>query len=116
MQLNWQKCQGEVWCKMNFVRLDHSHFNNLEGVFIVWHGGPNPATVFVGKGSIRDKITQYRSDERIQKFADLGLFTTWTPVSPESRAGVEAFLINNLNPIVRDQIPAAEPIQVNKPW
>jgi hypothetical protein len=116
MQLNWQKCQGEVWCKLNFVNLTHQLFNNLEGVFVIWHGGLTPATVFVGKGVIREKITQYRSDERIQKFAELGLFATWTPVPPESCAGVESFLINNLKPIVQDQLPPANQIQVNKPW
>ena len=117
MQLNWQKCQGEVWCKLNFVRLDHPHFNNLDGVYVIWHGGTTPACVFVGKGAIRDKLTFHRSDERIQKsYAELGLFATWTPVQPESRAGVEAFLISSLKPLVQDQLPSADPIQFNPPW
>jgi hypothetical protein len=117
MQLNWQKCQGEVWCKLNFVNLEHSLFNNLEGIYVIWHGGEKPATVFVGKGAIREKITQHRSDERIQKpYAELGLFATWAPVPPESRAGIEAFLIDKLTPIIRDQIAPAEPIPINLPW
>jgi len=116
LQLNWQKCQGEVWCKLNFVNLVHPHFENLEGVCVVWHGGATPAAVFVGKGMIREKITQYRADARIQKFAELGLFATWTSVQPQSQAGIEAFLINNLKPIVQDLLPPAEQIQVNLPW
>jgi len=117
MQLKWQKCGGEVWCKLNFVRLEHPHFNNLEGVYVIWHGGTTPACVFVGTGVIRDKITFHRTDDRVQKpYSELGLFATWTPVPPESRAGVEAFLIKSLKPLVQDQLPPAEPIPVTPPW
>lgn len=117
MQMNWQKCQGEVWCKLNFVNLDHQHFDHLEGVYVIWHGGATPAAVFVGKGMIRDKLKQHRVDDRIQKpYAELGLFATWASVPQQSQAGVEAFLIGVLKPIVQDVLPPTEPIQVRPPW
>ena len=116
MQLNWQKCQGEVWCKLNFVNLDHPIFTNLEGVYVIWHGGPNPATVYVGSGVIRDRITEHRRDLRIQSYNQLGLFVTWSAVPQESRKGVEAFLIGKLAPIVTERSPTDIPVEVNSPW
>ncbi len=116
MTLNWTKCQGEVWCKLNTLNLAHAHFNNLHGVYIIWHGGTKPETVYVGKGLIRDRLQQHRSDERIQKYAPLVLFVTWAQVSPGDSEGVEVFLATRLNPLVGEQYPARVPIEVNSPW
>ena len=98
------------------MNLTHDHFNGLEGVYIIWHGGATPATVFVGKGTIRDRLTQHRADERIKKYEELGLFATWSVAPVEARAGIEAFLIGGLKPIVQDPLPPTEPVQVNLPW
>ena len=56
MNLNWHKCQGEVWCNFNAVNLDHNHFNNTEGVYIIWHGGTNPKVVYVGRGTSEKEL------------------------------------------------------------
>ncbi len=62
MQLNWTKCQGDVWCKLNSVNLGHEHFNNRHGVYMIWHGGSSPAVVYVGQGNIKDRIIEHRKD------------------------------------------------------
>jgi hypothetical protein len=116
MQLKWIKCQGEVWCKLISVNLAHSHFDNLEGVYIIWHGGQKAATVRIGKGNIRDRLAQHRTDTDIQAFDSLGLFVTWASVNPQFRDGVEVFLANKLRPKVGDRFPNVAPIEVNLPW
>ena len=80
MQLQWTKCQGEIWCKLNTVNLSHAHFNDKDGVYIIWHGGPNAATVYVGQGNIRDRLTQHRNNSLIQQYDKLGLYVTWASV------------------------------------
>jgi hypothetical protein len=115
MQLNWIKCQGEVWCKLNFVTLEHQAFDHIDGVYIIWHGGPTPATVRVGQGNIREQIKINRADSTVQSFASLGLFVTWTSVPSQDRNGVEAFLVKRLNPKV-PTYSLAPPIDVNLPW
>lgn len=106
-----------MWCKLNFVQLAHAHFDNLEGVYIIWHGPPNPATVYVGRGMIRERLEAHRKDERIQKpYAEMGLFATWAAVPAQSRGGVEAFLKNCLKPEVNEQGSTDAPIPVNLPW
>ena len=52
MNVEWVKCQGDVWCSLATVNLQHSHFDGLEGVYIIWHAGDTPATVRVGQGII----------------------------------------------------------------
>ncbi len=60
MQLQWQKCVGDVWGELLYVDLSHPHFNNMEGVYIIWqNGGP---IVRIGQGnflkiSLRHLIT-----------------------------------------------------------
>lgn len=116
MQLNWVKCQGNVWCKLNFVNLDHSHFDNKNGVYVIWHGGKNPAVVYVGQGNIRDRLTTHRGDEKIQQYDSLDLYVTWAMVPPEYRNGVEAFLAATWTPKVGSRHPQATAIEVNSPW
>jgi len=114
--VNWNKCQGEVWCKLNSVSLSHQHFDNMEGVYIIWHGGPKPATVYVGRGVIRERLTEHRKNSQIQQFEPLGLFVTWARVAPEQQDGVEAFLAQRLKPSVTESSPNVTPIDINLPW
>ncbi|MCK4357411.1 MAG: hypothetical protein KAW92_01465 [Candidatus Cloacimonetes bacterium] len=116
MQLNWMKCQGDVWCKLNTVNLAHQHFDNMDGVYIIWHGGENAATVKVGQGNIRARLQDHRVDPSIQAYNDLGLFVTWAKVPSHQKDGVEAYLGEKLNPKVGDRFPDVEPIAVNLPW
>ena len=114
--LDWIKCQGNVWCNLNTVNLNHPHFNNMEGVYIIWHGGTNPSTVRIGQGVIRDRLAVHRTDPDIQVLSHLDLYVTWASVPPPSMDGVEVFLANSLNPIVGFVFPSAQPIPVNLPW
>ncbi|MBC8254981.1 MAG: hypothetical protein H8E35_13290 [Ardenticatenia bacterium] len=116
MNLDWIKCKGNVWCSLNSVNLQNSHFDDLEGVYIVWHGGDDGATVRVGQGVIRDRLAAHRSDPEIAAYADLGLHVTWAAVAASSRDGVEAFLAQRLEPKVGERFPNRTPIEVNLPW
>ena len=116
MYLIWTKCQGEVWCKLNNVNLGHSHFNNCQGVYIIWHGGRKPAVVYVGQGDIKACIPEHRSDPAIQQFERLGLYVTWAAVPEQSREGVESFLVKKWTPKIGANHPFADPIEVNSPW
>ncbi len=116
MQLNWIKCQGEVWCSLNNVNLAHAHFDNMAGVYIIWHGGPNASTVYVGQGNIRDRLTQHRSNPQIQYFKSLGLYVTWASVPESYRNPIEKYISDRLHPKVGELHPDVLPIEVNLPW
>lgn len=116
MQLSWIQCQGNVWCNLNGVNLAHSHFNNMDGVYIIWHGGPNAATVYVGQGNIRECLTFHRTDQRVQAYNGLGLFVTWASVQQAFRSGVEAYVSGRLQPLIQIARANIQPIEVNMPW
>lgn len=39
VNLEWIKCQGDVWCPLKHVDLNDKHFDELEGVYIIWYKG-----------------------------------------------------------------------------
>jgi hypothetical protein len=116
MPLNWNKCQGDVWCPLGTVNLAHPHFNQMDGVYVIWHGGPNAATVYVGKGNVRDRLTYHRTNRQVQAYSQFGLFVTWAAVPASQRDGVEAFLAQRLHPLVVEGYPQVAPFEVNLPW
>lgn len=118
MDLQWIKCQDDVWCKLNTVNLHHKHFDSMSGVYIIWHGGSAPATVRVGQGNIRQRLTEHRVDPEIQKYEPEGLYVTWAFVSSQSCDGVERYLAWKLQPKVGERYPdpVAGQIIVNLPW
>ena len=115
-QIKWLKCQGEVWCPLATVNILHAHFDNMFGVYIIWHGGSTPTTVYVGKGFIRDEIQSQRNNNSVQQYASLGLYVTWASVIPSEQEGVQAYLSSQLTPKITNQTFAAQPIEVNLPW
>lgn len=116
MQLTWIKCEGGGWCSLNDVNLDHSHFDNLGGVYVIWYNGGGGAWVRVGQGEIRDRLRAHRSDPEVQAYSSRGrLYVTWAAVGAVDRNGVEAYLAQRLNPLVGTRFPAATPIPVNTP-
>jgi hypothetical protein len=116
MTLNWIKCTDDKWCDFLSVNLSHSHFDGMEGVYLIWHGGDQPHTVRVGQGVIRDRIAEHRQDSDVLAFRNLGLFVTWASVPSNQRDGVERFLGDKLSPKVGLRLPDVVPIPVNLPW
>ena len=116
MQISWNKCQNDNWCSLNTVDLNHSHFDGMEGVYVIWYLGNPGATVRIGQGVIRDRLQSHRQGNEIQAFSSLGLFVTWASLQLQYRDGVEAYLGEKLKPIVGDRFPNAAPIAVNLPW
>ncbi|MCK4252459.1 hypothetical protein KAX97_13505 [candidate division WOR-3 bacterium] len=115
MIVQWNKCQGGGWCNLLTVDLEHEHFNSMEGVYIIWYGGDNPATVRVGQGFIRDRLASHREDLDILTYKQFGLYVTWAQVAANQRDGVERYLAERFNPKVGSRFPEVDPIEVNLP-
>jgi len=118
LSLEWIKCEGDVWCNLFTVDLNHSHFDGLEGVYIIWYWQNSnlPITVRVGQGVIRDRLAQHRKDAEILAYKQYNLYVTWAMVAESQRDGVERYLGENLNPKVGIRLPDVSPIEVNLPW
>ena len=116
MNVGWIKCEGGHWCNLLALNLNHEHFDNMEGVYIVWHSGQNPATVRVGQGFIKDRLSAHCNDPEILKYKQDGIYVTWARVAASQRDGVEKFVAEALNPKIGDRFPDVSPIEVNLPW
>ena len=114
--LNWIKCEGNAWCSLPSLNLDHPHFIGLEGVYIIWYGGTNPATIYVGQGNISQRLGAHRIDPAVRNYSHYGLFVTWAQLGPLSRDGVERYLANTLHPLIGSAYPQTAPIVANLPW
>ena len=51
--LIWGICENNIWCPLDSLNLNHSLFNDLAGVYIIWYWDNlgNPVTVKVGQGT-----------------------------------------------------------------
>lgn len=114
MNLNWGTCgDNGSWCGFLTVNLEHPHFNEKEGVYIIWQSkGP---VIRVGQGVIRDRLTEHRRDGLITTYNNL--FVTWAVVPAGQRNGIERYLAERLKPIVGEQFLISEPpVYVNLPF
>lgn len=116
MTLWWDKCQGDNWCDLNNVNLDHSHFGGMEGVYITLHGGPDPATISVGQRIIRDRLRAYHHDRAIRACSANRLFVSGAGVMAPDCDEVKAYLAANLKAHVGERFTKHTSVRINLPW
>lgn len=115
LRVYWNRAQGNSWADFFSVDLDDPHFHGLEGVFVVWKGGSQPAAISVGQGELREALRAQRENPAIEAFRGQPLFVAWAKVERSSRPGVTRFLMETLKPKVAGPPPSAPPIDVNLP-
>jgi hypothetical protein len=107
--------QKAVWCNLFDLPLNHEHFDNLEGVYVVWHRGVDPV-LCVGQGLIREELDRLLRDATVRsEHEGTGLYVTWAPIPREQRNGVEGYLAQTLNPMRGGDVTTTSPISVNLP-
>ncbi len=85
---------------------------NVEASTIIWSA---TRMVYVGQGSIKDRLSQHRMlDADVQRYANL--MVTWAAVNAALGDGVERYLAEGLQPAVGKSYAGADPIPVNPPW
>jgi hypothetical protein len=114
LQLEWAKTPDDEWYDFDSVELDGVF---VYGVYVIWAGGSlgsTPSrTICVGQGSIAERIRTHRAQSRVTENGP-GLLVTWASVPFQQAEGVEAFLIEQLRPLIKTP-SFAEPIPVNVP-
>lgn len=111
LEIQWNKCQNDIWCSFKNVNLDHELFNGLKGVYIIWS---NDKVIRLGSGIIKDRITDHRTNTEIAQYPDLKV--TWAKVNANQMEGVEKYLADIINPVIGERFPDRTPIKVNLPW
>lgn len=120
LHLHWHRYINNNWVMLYGVDLDDTHFDNLNGVYIIWYFDDTgyPHIVRVGQGEIKSRLKAHRSDLKFLEYEICQrktLFATWARVWFSDRDGVEAFLGKELRPEIGERFPDADPIEVNLP-
>ena len=117
-QLQWQlkDSKGE-YHKLNDLNLNHHHFDTPLGVYVIWYLENAAAiTVYAGRGTIKDLFSPHRQDKRIQQYAPKTLYGTWAAAHDYDQDGIEAYLHDQLDPLVRERTPPEVPTAVDLPF
>lgn len=109
-------CCRDRWTRLNEVDLSLTHFDGLEGVYVIWREEEDGPHVRVGQGKIRDMLRHHQTDPEARSFRGKAQFVTWTSVPERFRDGVEAFLIRELKPSLPLTVRKVDPIPINLPW
>lgn len=115
LDLHWAKESDGEWPSLPYLNLEDPRLQE-RGVYIIWHGGPEPGIVYAGSGKIADRLKAHRVDGRVMPYMALGLGVTWAKVPFELERGVERFLVDELQPVAGGRFPNADPVEVNLPW
>ena len=114
--IEWNKCRAGTWCHLSELDLDHEHFSDMEGVYVIWYGEQNPRALRVGQGLIKDCLASERHSKDIMAYKQVELYVTWARVGKLYRSGVVRHLVERLKPRFENTYPDDEPINVNLPW
>lgn len=112
LELFWVKCNpNSVWCDFLKLNIDHEHFKELKGVYLIFT--KEGVVIRVGSGVIKDRLKDHRDNEEILAYPNL--LVTWAKVNANQMEGVEKFLADTYNPKIGKRFPDRTPIEVNLP-
>ena len=115
--IEWEKCKRGAWCILSELDLDHEHFNDMEGVYVIWQGEENPVALRAGQGLIKECLARERDDKDLLAYGEKHkLYVTWAEVNPRFRDGVFRYISEALKPEIENSYPDVSPIGVNLPW
>lgn len=116
MDLIWNKYTNGNWCDFWNVNLNDSHFNELDGVYIIFSFMPNGSVhaFRLGQGRIKDRLLAHREEFR-RSYGNTPLLVTWSRVDMRQVDGVEAYLFDLLVPEIGERRPTNDYEGVNLP-
>lgn len=121
MFVTWEKTNINTWHTFNpdFVNIIPP---GAEGVYVIFTNYNNiPITNYIGRGKIKDRLTEYPlyNPMRGRRMLTGSLYVTWTYIANENeQRNAEAYLIQNLHPIENKQrpLPINPFFTINLPW
>jgi len=119
LQLMWVKSNNNRW-----LRLSGLDFERIQttGVYILWHGGQQPAVISVGAGDIGTHLRDHFNNINIRRYENNGeLMVTWAAInSLAQRDGVESYLVSLCRPLISNyrfsSPPTIAPLAVKSPF
>ncbi|MGD8915161.1 MAG: response regulator [Syntrophobacterales bacterium] len=116
--IEWETCTRGIWCNLSELDLDHEHFNDMEGIYVIWQGVDNPLALRVGHGLIKECLARERNDKEVLAYQRDEIYVTWGKVDRKFCAAIVRYIANILQPELDSSSPDVEPLKVNipSPW
>ena len=116
--VEWEKCKRGKWCNLSELDLDHEHFDDMEGVYVLWQGEENPVALRVGQGLIRECLAKEQNDKDVLVYLQNEIYVTWAKVDRRFSGGIVRYIANILQPKLDSSSLDVVPIEVNipSPW
>ncbi len=120
----WRRNERGFYHRLAFLEPAKLGLKHQGGVFAIWHRGVHPEWVHVGAhDDLAFALEQARDSEEINRFeVNGGLYVTWSPIAPDVRAGVVAYLRQVLHPVAQARLigeeiphPDTDPVPVQPP-
>lgn len=104
----WAKTKrGGYHRLLSMLSVEISALAGLGGVYAIWHRGARPAWVYTGSSiDLCRSLQEARDLPEILAFEGRGgLYVSWSPVAPASRAGVVKYLKQTCSPAIASPLP-----------
>lgn len=97
----WRKGPRGGFNRLFDVDLDYFALEGKGGVYVLWHKGVQPAWVYIGfTDSLIAALDTAKDNPEFRQYdVNGGLYYSWSPILPEMRYGVVAYLRENLEPL-----------------
>lgn len=116
--IEWEICTRGTWCNLLELDLDHEHFDDMEGVYVIWRGADNPLALRVGHGLIRECLAREQNDKDVLAYQQDEIYVTWGKVDRKFCGGIVRYIADVVQPELETFSPDIESIKVNipSPW
>ena len=116
--IEWETCTRGTWCNLLELDLYHEHFDDMEGVYVIWRGADNPLALRVGQGLIRECLAREQNDKDVLAYKQDEIYVTWGKVDRKFCGGIVRYIADVVQPELESSSPDVESIKVNipSPW
>lgn len=83
-----EKCAAGTYFILLKLDLEHKHFDEMEGVYVIWCGDPNPVALRVDYGYIRNCLANGSNDKDALPYEQDEIYVIWGKVDRQFCGGV----------------------------
>lgn len=103
--------------KLWYPHLEGFNYSSF-GVYVLWQPAKeHPKIIYAGKGIIKNRFSDHRGTEKINKYQSLKtpIYVTWAEVSKNLVAWIENYILMKLKPLESTNMRQTGTMAVNLP-
>jgi len=121
--MEWVKYANGDWPRLLRLNLKYGPDRDAQGLYVVFytqHNDGDPGirykTIKIGWGYLRGTIKELRKDKYLAEYAQYDPLITWAEINETWSDGALVYLDRLLDPLIKEDLPQAQPIVVHSPF